>query len=72
MKTRELQQFVDRTPFRRFSVRLSNGKLYQFEKPKDVGASKDFHRLVYFDESGAVVLIDAENIVEIIDEPGRK
>jgi hypothetical protein len=71
MKTKQLQQYIGRTPFRRFSVRLSNGKLYQFEKAEDVGASKDLHTLVYFDDGGAVILIDTENIVEIIDEPRR-
>jgi hypothetical protein len=71
MKTTELQQFIDRNPFRSFSVRLSNGKLYQFQRPKDLGASKKLHTLVYFDDSGSVVLIDTENIVEIIDETSK-
>lgn len=71
MKTQELQPFVDRTPFRRFSVRLLNGKLYQFAKPKDLGATKDLNTLIYFSDHGGLVLIDAEHIVEVIDEPNQ-
>jgi len=67
MKRQELQQFVDRAPFRRFAVRLSNGATYQFEKPKDLGVTKDLSTLVYFGDHGGLVLIDAENIEEIID-----
>jgi hypothetical protein len=69
MKTAEIQQYIERSPFRSFSVRLSNGKLYQFEKPRDVGATKDFQTILYFGDNGGLVLIDTENIVEIIDQP---
>lgn len=67
MKAREIQQFVERFPFRRFAVRLSNGATYEFEKARDLGVTKDLSTLVYFGDQGGLVLINAENIVEIID-----
>jgi hypothetical protein len=68
MKLNDLQQFVDREPFHRFSVRLSNGARYDFETQRDIGAAKDYSTLVYFGDRG-LVLIDAENIVEVFDNP---
>ena len=68
MKTQDIQPFVERVPFRKFSVRLSNGARYAFETIKDVGATKDLSTLIYFGNEGGLVLIDTENIVEVIDE----
>lgn len=71
MKPQDLKSFVQRSPFRAFSVRLSNGAVYDFKKREDLGATKNLQTLVYFANRGGLVLIDSENIVEII-EPERK
>jgi hypothetical protein len=68
MKTEELRQFVDRIPFRPFSVRLSDGRHYDFLNLRDFGAPKSCRTLAYFG-SNDFVLIDIENIVtaEVIE-----
>jgi hypothetical protein len=68
MKTTEIKPFVDRTPFRPFAVRLTNGARYEFRDSKSLGATRDGETLFFFGETGGFVLIDAENIVEIINE----
>ena len=66
MKIVEVKSLVERQPFRQFAVRLSNGAQYTFREPRDVGATKDYHILVFFGKSEAV-RIDSESIVEIIE-----
>ena len=66
MKIVEVKSLVERQPFRPFAVRLSNGAQYTFREPRDVGATKDYHILVFFGKSEAV-RIDSESIVEIIE-----
>jgi hypothetical protein len=66
MKTVEIQSLIEREPFRPFSVRLSNGVLYSFYQPREIGAPRDYHIIVFFDDTRAV-RIDTENIVEIIE-----
>jgi hypothetical protein len=66
MKVAEIKSLVERQPFRPFAVRLSNGAQYTFNDPKEFGAPRDFHIVIFFGES-EVVRIDTENIVEIIE-----
>ena len=68
MKTqKQLHQYVNRQPFRPFSVRLSNGARYDFKTARDLGAPRNpGWTLVYFGAND-LVIIDVENIVEIID-----
>ena len=67
-KTLELQQLIDRIPFRPFGVRLVNGARYDFQTCKDLGAPKKLgYSLFYFGGEDSV-LIGVENIVEIIDD----
>ena len=65
MKLKEIRGLVEREPFRPFAVRLSNGAKYTFKTARDLGAAKDGHLLFYFADSGEVVFIDADNIVEV-------
>ncbi len=65
MKVKEIQHLVDRSPFRPFAVRLNNGAKYNFKTARDLGAAKDGHLLFYFADSGDVVFIDADSIVEV-------
>jgi hypothetical protein len=65
MQLDEIKKFVDRYPFRPFSVRLSNGASYTFRELRDFGGPKDCHVLVYFGEKDWV-LIDPDNVVEVI------
>mgnify|MGYP001593679837 CR=1 FL=1 len=67
MKTQELEELIVRQPFRPFAVRLTNGVKYNFKTPRDLGATKDFHILYYFADSGGSVRIDADSIVEIFE-----
>ncbi|MBM3838116.1 MAG: hypothetical protein FJ398_09150 [Verrucomicrobia bacterium] len=66
MKIAEIKGLVERQPFRPFAVRLNNGAQYTFREPRDVGATKDYHILVFFGRSEAV-RIDTDSIVEIIE-----
>ena len=65
MKVQEIHKLVVREPFRPFAIRLNNGAKYNFKTARDLGAAKDGHLLFYFADSGDVVLIDAESIVEV-------
>ena len=66
MKAEEIKHLVERQPFRPFAVRLSKGAQYTFNEPKEFGAPRDFHIVIFFGESEAV-RIDTESIVEIIE-----
>ena len=66
MKVEEVKSLVERQPFRRFAVRLSNGAQYTFNEPRELGATRDCHILIFFGESEAV-RIDSENIIEIFE-----
>ena len=65
MKVQEIRGLVEREPFRPFAIRLNNGAKYIFKARRDLGAARDGHLLFYFAESGDVVEIDADSIVEI-------
>jgi hypothetical protein len=52
MQLDEIKKFVDRYPFRPFSVRLSNGASYTFRELRDFGAPKDCHVLVVLRREG--------------------
>ena len=65
MKVAELKNFTERQPFRPFTVRLSNGAQYTFSEPRNLGAPKDWHVIIFFGESDWT-LIDTENITEVI------
>lgn len=66
MRIAEIKGLVERQPFRPFAVRLNNGAQYAFREPRDVGATKDYHIIIFFGRSEAV-RIDADRIVEIIE-----
>ena len=65
MKVQEIKSYAERQPFRPFAVRLNNGVQYTFSEPRNIGAPKDYHVIIFFGESECV-LIDAESIAEII------
>ena len=65
MKVEEIKSLVERQPFRPFAVRLNNGVQYTINEPRNVGAPKDYHVIIFFGES-EWVLIDSESIAEII------
>ena len=70
MQATQIKSRVERTPFRPFSIRLTNGAEYEFREARDFGAPRDFHVIIYFgadtDESGYVE-IDPEKITEIFE-----
>ena len=66
MKLAEIKGLVERLPFRPFSVRLNNGAQYHFKNPRDVGATKDYHIIIYFGRTEAV-RIDSGSISEIVE-----
>ncbi|MBI4324602.1 MAG: hypothetical protein HY674_04995 [Chloroflexi bacterium] len=65
MKVEEIKSVLERQPFRPFTVRLNNGVQYTFSEPRNIGAPKDYHVIIYFGES-EWALIDTESIAEII------
>ena len=68
MKVEAIKDIVERQPFRPFTVRLSNGAQYTFEKPRSVGAPENYSMIFYFGQTQAV-RIDTDSIVEIIEQP---
>ena len=66
MKVDDIKSLAERTPFRPFAVRLSNGAQYSFSAPRDFGAPRNYHMIFYFGKSEAV-RIDTDSIVEIIE-----
>jgi hypothetical protein len=46
-------------------LRLNDGAQYTFNEPRNFGAPRDYRDIIYFGESG-FVLIDPESITEII------
>jgi hypothetical protein len=66
MKVKEIQNFVERRPFRPFGIRLNNGAQYTFKEPRNIGAPEDYRLLIYFGKSEAV-RIDPDSITEIFE-----
>ena len=67
MNAAAIKEVAERQPFRPFAVRLNNGREYTFSQPKDFGAPKDYRDIIFFGDSG-FVLIDTESIAEIITQ----
>jgi len=67
MQLADIKDFVERQPFRPFSIRLNNGAQYTFKSPRDLGATKDYHMIFYFADSGGAARIDSDSIVEVIE-----
>lgn len=66
MQAAEIKDLTQRSPFRPFSVRLTNGAEYPFLNRDDLGVSKDGRMLFYFGES-QTVRIDTDRIVEVVE-----
>ncbi len=64
MKVEDIKGLVERQPFRSFGIRLNNGAQYTFKEPRDVGATRDYHLIIYFGEKEAV-LIETDSIIEV-------
>ena len=67
MRLREIQTFIEKHPFRPFSIRLANGARYDVNTARDIGAPKDYHVVFYFGATD-FVMIDPESITEIIEK----
>ena len=65
MKIEAFKVIAERTPFRPFTIRLSNGAQYSFRSERDFGAPRDLHVVCYFGQDN-LVLIDPDQIVEVI------
>jgi hypothetical protein len=65
VKVEDIKGVVERQPFRPFVLRLSNGAQYTFNEPRNLGAPKDYHVIIYFGDSDWA-LIDTENVVEVL------
>jgi hypothetical protein len=66
VKVDEIRELLERQPFRPFGLRLNNGAQYRVAQPRDVGAPKDYHIVIYFGEKEAV-RIDTDSIVEVLE-----
>ena len=66
MKTEDIKEIAERTPFRPFSVRLNNGMTYRFESPRDIGAPASY-RMIFCFANDQAVRIDADAITEIVE-----
>ena len=66
IKVNEIKKVLDRQPFQPFSIRLSNGASYRFQEPRNFGAPKDCHIIMFFGDRDWV-MIDPDNIVEVMN-----
>lgn len=66
MDIKSFKVVADRTPFRPFTIRLTNGAEYSFKDQRQFGAPRDLHVICYFGENN-MVLIDPDQIVEVVD-----
>ena len=67
MQVAEIQDMIEKEPFRPFAVRLNNGVLYAFNARRELGATQDYSIIYYFGPGGGSVRIDRDSIVEIIE-----
>lgn len=67
MQVADIRDLIERSPFRPFLVRLTNGAEYAFLNRADLGAPKDCHMIFHFGESQAV-RIDTSSIVEVVEK----
>jgi hypothetical protein len=67
MKVKDIKEFVERQPFRPFTVRLSNGAKYAFTEPRELGAPRSLRMIFYFGRDGGAIRIDTESIVEVFE-----
>jgi hypothetical protein len=67
MRIEDIRDLIRRSPFRPFTVRLSNGAEYRFSSRDDPGAPKDCHMMFHFGETDAV-RIDTDSIVEVVEK----
>ena len=67
MQVADIKDLIQRSPFRPFVVRLTNGAEYSFLSREDLGAPKDCHMIFHFGESAAV-RIDTSSIVEVVEK----
>ncbi len=65
MHIADIKKAADRQPFKPFTVRLNNGAEYTFETPRDFGAPKDYHVIMFFGESDWA-MIDADSIAGVV------
>lgn len=65
MNTTAIKEIAERKPFQPFTLRLNNGAQYTFNDARDFGAPRDYRDIIFFGESG-FVLIDPESVTEII------
>lgn len=66
MHVEQLKKFAQQSPFRPFTIRLTNGALYVFREPRNFGAPLDLHTIFYFGANDWV-LIDPVHVAEVID-----
>jgi len=67
MHGEDIKDLIQRSPFRPFTIRLTNGAEYSFSSRDDLGAPKDCHMIFHFGESNAV-RIDTDSIVEVVEK----
>ena len=66
MKIADIKEVAEREPFRPFTVRLNNGAQYNFQSPREIGATRSYNMIFYFGETTAA-RIDTDSIVEVIE-----
>lgn len=67
MRVTDIQEIIERDPFRPFTVRLNNGAQYSFNTRREIGATQDYGMVFHFHEGGGAARIDTDSIVEIIE-----
>ena len=66
MEAMEIKRLAERSPFRPFTVRLTNGEMYSFQDSRDIGAPKNYRWIVFFGDDESV-RIDTDSIVEVLE-----
>jgi hypothetical protein len=71
LNTDTLASLSSRTSFRPFTIPVSSGTVYDFEKPEQFGATGDLQGVIHFSQH-RFSIIDAGSITEVIEStPGK-
>ena len=63
-----LDRFMDRRPFRPFTVSMVNGDRFEVDHPKSVVYRRGVGVAVYLSPGGAPVFFDNEGVCELTDD----
>jgi hypothetical protein len=66
MKGNKIQEFIRRTPFTPFDIKMSDGRVYTVDHPEFISISRDFSLVIYqTPEDDRTIWLDVAHIVAL-------